>query len=46
VHGAQAAGELDVLGKSVNRGTPYGSEHWTMGIANMLRLEFAIHFTR
>src|SRR5262249_17814485 len=46
VNGGQTAGELDVLRKSVNRGTPYGSEHWTMGIANMLGLEFAIHFTR
>ena len=43
VHGAQAAGELDVLRKSVNRGKPYGSEHWTMGIANTLELEFTLH---
>ena len=46
LNGAQTAGERHALRKSVNRGTPYGSEHWTMGIANMLRLEFAIHFTR
>jgi hypothetical protein len=46
VNGGQTAGELESWRKSVNRGTPYGSEDWTMGIANMLRLEFAIHFTR
>ena len=39
VNGAQTAGELDALRKSVNRGTPYGSEDWTMRIANMLGLE-------
>src|SRR5262249_12531321 len=31
VNGAQTAGERHALRKSVNRGTPYGSEHWTMG---------------
>jgi hypothetical protein len=24
-------------------GNPYGSEHWTMRIANMLELEFTLH---
>jgi hypothetical protein len=43
VNGAQTADELDALRKSVNRGTPYGSEDWTMGIANMLDLEFTLH---
>jgi hypothetical protein len=27
----------------VNRGTPYGSEDWTMRIANMPGLEFTLH---
>jgi hypothetical protein len=43
VNGAQTAGELDALRKSVNRGAPYGSEDWTMRIANMLELEFTLH---
>jgi hypothetical protein len=43
VNGAWTAGELDALRKSVNRGTPYGLEHWTMRIANMLGLEFTLH---
>ena len=40
---AQTTGELDALRKSVNRGAPYCSENWTMGIANMLELEFTLH---
>ena len=43
VNGGQTAGELESRRKSVNRGTPYGSEHWTMGIANTLELEFTLH---
>ena len=43
VNGAQTAGELDALRKSVNRGTPYGSKDWAMRIANVLRLEFTLH---
>ena len=41
--GAQTAGELVALRKSVNRGAPYGLEDWTMRIANILRLEFTLH---
>jgi putative transposase len=37
VNRAQTAGELDALRKS------YGSEDWTMRIANMLGLEFTLH---
>jgi hypothetical protein len=43
VNGAQTAGELEALQQSVNRGTPYGPEHWTMRIANMRGLEFTLH---
>jgi len=43
MNGAQTAGELDALRKSVNRGTPYGSEDWTIRVANMLALEFTLH---
>ena len=35
--------ELDALRKSVNRGSPYGSEDWMMRIANRLQLEFTLH---
>ena len=43
VNGAQTAGELDAPRKSVNCGTPYGSEDWTMRIASILELEFTLH---
>jgi hypothetical protein len=43
VNGAQTAGELDALRKSVNSGTAYGLEDWMMGIGNMLQLEFTVH---
>ena len=31
VNGAETASELEALRNSVNRGTPYGTEEWTMG---------------
>ena len=40
VNGAQTASELEALRNSVNRGTPYGTEEWTMRIAIALGLEF------
>ena len=43
VNEAQTAGELDALRKSVNRGTPYGSQDWMMRIANRLQSEFTLH---
>ena len=42
VNGAQTASELEALRNSVNRGTPYGTEEWTMRIAIALGLEFTL----
>ena len=35
--------QLEARRKSVNRGTPIGSEDWTMRITSMLRLEFIFY---
>ena len=42
VNEAQSAAELEALRRSVNRGTPYGSEAWQMRTAKELRLEFTL----
>lgn len=42
VNGAQSAAEIDALRNSVNRGTPYGSEAWTLRIAKTFGLEFTL----
>ena len=43
VNGAQSIAEVEALRNSVNRGTPYGSEAWTMRIAKMFGLERTLH---
>ena len=43
VNGAQSESELQALRNSVNRGTPYGSEPWTMRVAKMFGLERTLH---
>ena len=43
VNGAQSIAEVEALRNSVNRGTPYGSEAWTMQIAKMFGLERTLH---
>ncbi len=43
VNEAQTVAEVKALRSSVNRGTPYGSEEWTMRMAKMFGLEFTLH---
>ena len=40
---AQSHAELEALRRSVNRGTPYGSDGWQVRMAKKLRLEFTLH---
>jgi putative transposase len=43
VNEAQSPVEVEALRNSVNRGTPYGSEAWTIRTAKMFGLEFTFH---
>lgn len=42
VNKAQSAAELEAVRRSVNRGTPYGSDAWQLRVAKKLRLEFTL----
>lgn len=42
VNEAQSPAEVEALRNSVNRGTPYGTEAWTIRMAKMFGLEFTL----
>ncbi|MEX2175803.1 MAG: hypothetical protein WD872_15675 [Pirellulaceae bacterium] len=43
VNEPQSEAELAVLRRSIDKGTPYGSEHWTRITAKRLGLESSLH---